>query len=161
LPRLAQWALVIFIGATVTFLIPRLSPINPVDAALGRVKAVQNINPEAAKALRQTIQDLYGLNGSILDQYVSFWNRLLHGDLGPSFGQFPTSVNEIIASSIWWTVGLLGTTTVLAWLIGLVLGSLAGYYPRRWWSEALDKSLAIVYPVPYYIIAFVLLLAFT
>jgi peptide/nickel transport system permease protein len=161
LPRLLQWVLVIIIGATVTFLIPRLTPFSPVDQALGRVTALQNISPEAARALRQSIQDLYGLNGSILDQYVSFWGRLLHGDLGPSFGAFPTTVNEVIGNSIWWTVGLLGTTTIMAWLLGLVLGSLAGYFPKRWWSEGLDKSLATIYPVPYYILAFILLILFT
>ena len=91
----------------------------------------------------------------------SFWNRLLHGDLGPSFGAFPTSVNDVIGNSIWWTVGLLGTTTIIAWLLGLILGSLAGYFPKRWWSEGLEKSLVVVYPVPYYILAFVLLILFT
>ena len=50
---------------------------------------------------------------------------------------------------------------MIAWLVGLVLGSLAGYFPKRWWSEVLDKSLVTVYPIPYYILAFVLLLAFT
>jgi peptide/nickel transport system permease protein len=35
IPRILQWALVIFIGVTLTFLIPRLSPINPVDQAVG------------------------------------------------------------------------------------------------------------------------------
>ena len=161
LPRLVQWLLVIIIGATLTFLIPRLSPYSPVDQALGRVTALQNISPEAAQALRASIQDLYGLNGNILQQYASFWGRLLRGDLGPSFGLFPTSVNDVIGNSIWWTVGLLGTTTIIAWLLGLVLGSLAGYYPKRWWSEGLEKSLVIVYPVPYYILAFVLLILFT
>ena len=43
----------------------------------------------------------------------------------------------------------------------MTLGSLAGYYPNRWWSEGLEKSLITVYPVPYYILAFVLLMAFT
>ena len=71
------------------------------------------------------------------------------------------SVNEIIGNSIWWTVGLLGTATIIAWLLGLFLGSLAGYFPHRWWSQVLEKSLISVYPVPYYILAFILLMALT
>lgn len=161
LPRLLQWAVVIFVGVTVTFLIPRLSPINPVNEAIGRMTAFQNVNPEAVLKLRATLEDLYGLHGTLFDQYIAFWQRVIHGDLGPSFGAFPMSVNEIIARSIWWTVGLLGVSVVISWVLGIILGSLGAYFSHRWWSQLLEKSLITVYPVPYYILAFVLLMIFT
>jgi peptide/nickel transport system permease protein len=161
LPRLGQWLLVIFIGVTITFLIPRLSPINPVSQAMGRMTAFQTLNPEATVALRESLLDLYGLEGSIFEQYLSFWGRIAQGDLGPSFSSFPMSVNQMIGNGIGWTIGLLGTSVILSWLIGLVLGSLAGFYPNRWWSQVLDKSLVSVYPVPYYTLAFVLLMLLT
>jgi peptide/nickel transport system permease protein len=161
LPRLAQWLLVIFVGITITFLIPRLSPVNPVSQALGRLTAFQNVAPEAMVALRETLEDLYGLNGNILDQYLAFWKRVLGGDLGPSFSAFPRSVNEMIGAGLGWTIGLLGTSAVVSWLLGLVLGSLSGYFPNRWWSQVLEKSFVIVYPIPYYILAFVLLMGLT
>ncbi len=161
LPRLAQWLVVIFIGVTITFLIPRLSPINPVDQAMGRLTAFSNLNPEAVVALRASLQDLYGVNGSIFEQYLSFWKRLARGDLGPSFSSFPMAVTDMIRNSIGWTVALLGTSIIIAWLLGLILGSLAGYFPNRWWSRLMDLSVITIYPVPYYILAFVLLLLFT
>jgi peptide/nickel transport system permease protein len=161
LPRLLQWVLVIFIGVTLTFLIPRLSPVNPVDQAMGRVTAFQTMNPEATVALRNTLLDLYGLEGNIFDQYISFWQRILQGDLGPSFSAFPRSVNEIIGSAIGWTIGLLGTTVILSWVLGVILGSLAGYYSNRRWSQLLDKAVIVVYPIPYYILAFILLILLT
>jgi peptide/nickel transport system permease protein len=161
LPRLVQWLVVIIIGVTLTFLIPRLSPINPVDQAMSRLTSFQNSSPEAAAQLRQSLEDLYGVKGSLLEQYLHFWGRLLHGDLGPSFSAFPMKVTEMISNSVWWTVGLLATATVIAWLLGLILGSLAGYFPNRWWTELMDKSLITIYPVPYYILAFVLLILFT
>lgn len=161
LPRLLQWVVVIFIGVTITFLIPRLSPVNPVDQALGRMTTFQTMNPEATKAMRQTFLDLYGLEGNIFDQYLNFWRRLAAGDLGPSFTSFPTPVVEMIGKSVGWTVGLLGISTLISWLLGLVLGSLAGYFSNRWWSQLLEKTLITIYPVPYYILAFVLLMIFT
>ncbi len=70
-------------------------------------------------------------------------------------------VNDIIRKSIGWTIGLLGTCVVIAWLLGLILGTLASYYRNRWWSKAfLENSLISVYPIPYYILAFVLLMLF-
>jgi peptide/nickel transport system permease protein len=161
LPRLVQWFVVIFVGVTITFLIPRLSPINPVDEALGRITTLQTISPEATLALRATLLDLYGLEGNVFEQYLNFWKRVLRGDLGPSFSAFPTPVIEIISNSIGWTVGLLGSAIILSWFLGIILGSLAGYFPDRWWSQVLEKSLVTIYPVPYYILAFVLLMLLT
>lgn len=161
LPRLLQWLLVIFIGVTLTFLIPRLSPINPVDQALGRLTTFQSLSPEATLALRESLLDLYGLEGSLFEQYLNFWARVVRGDLGPSFSAFPTPVTEMIGSAIWWTIGLLGLSTLIAWVLGIVLGALAGYFPDRWWSKTVENTLVAVYPIPYYILAFILLMLFT
>lgn len=158
LPRLVQWLLVIVIGVTITFIIPRLSPVNPVEQALGRLTAFQSLSPEATVALRESLLDLYGLEGNIFEQYINFWKRILQGDLGPSFTSFPMTVNAMIRNAIGWTVGLLGTTVILSWVLGLILGALAGYYPHKWWSRLLENSLVTVYPVPYYILAFILLM---
>lgn len=160
LPRLIQWAIVIFVGVTLTFLIPRLSPVNPVDQAVARLSSFQTLDPESAVAMRQSLEDLYGLDGTVFQQYFNFWSRVLRGDLGPSFLAFPTPVSQMIGTSIGWTAGLLGVTTIISWLLGIVLGSLAGYFPNRWWSEAMEKFLITVYPVPYYILAFILLMLF-
>ncbi len=160
LPRLIQWAIVIFVGVTLTFLIPRLSPVNPVDQAVARLSSFQTLDPESAVAMRQSLEDLYGLDGTVFQQYLNFWSRVLRGDLGPSFLAFPTPVSQMIGTSIGWTAGLLGVTTIISWLVGLILGSLAGYFPNRWWSEVMEKVLIIIYPVPYFILAFILLMLF-
>ncbi len=160
LPRIFQWFVVIFIGVTLTFLIPRLSPINPVDQAVGRLSAFQTLDPQAATAMRDSIEDLYGLQGSMFEQYIGFWGRVLRGDLGPSFMAFPTPVSQMIRTSIAWTAGLLAIATLISWLGGLVLGSLSGYFSNRRWSGFLEKILIMVYPVPYFILAFILLMLF-
>jgi peptide/nickel transport system permease protein len=161
LPRIMQWLVVIFVGVTITFLIPRLSPVNPVDQAISRATTFQSMNPDATLKLRATLEDLYGVKGSIFQQYISYWSRVVKGDLGPSFLSFPTPVSKMIRTGIVWTIGLLTTSLIISWLLGIILGSLAGYFPNRWWSQVLEKSLVTVYPVPYFILAFVLLMLFT
>ncbi len=160
LPRIAQWVVVIFIGISITFLIPRLSPINPVDEMIARMTAFQTMDPQAVVAMRATMNDLYGLDGSLLDQYISFWSRLLQGDLGPSFGSFPRPVSDIIATSLPWTIGLLTTATIISWVSGVLLGALAGYYHNRNWAKILERIVVVVYPIPYLIIAYILLFIF-
>jgi peptide/nickel transport system permease protein len=161
LPRVVQWFVVVFVGVSVTFLIPRLSPQNPVDNAIGRLTTFQTINPDATLALRESLMDLYGLEGSLPEQYFRFWGRLLHGDLGPSFTSFPTPVTQMIGTGLRWTVGLLGTAIIISWLLGVILGSLAGYFPDRLWAKVLQGTLVTIYPVPYYILAYILLMIFT
>ncbi len=161
LPRVAQWAVVIFVGVTVTFLIPRLSPVNPVDDMIMRMTAFQTIDPAAVVAMRATMEDLYGLDGSILEQYINFWSRLLQGDLGPSFQNFPTPVNDFIRAGLPWTVGLLTTTTLISWMLGIFVGSLVSYNQHRRWAQVLERIVIVIYPTPYLIIALILLFIFT
>ena len=103
---------------------------------------------------------MYGLEGSWLDQYWAFWGRLFRGDFGVSFFQFPTRVNKLIATAMPWTLGLLLTTTAISWILGNIIGGLAGYYSRKGWSRTLDAVAMVIRPLPYYIFAFVLLLLF-
>ncbi len=160
LPRVIQWAVVIFVGVTITFLIPRFSPINPVDDMIARMTAFQTIDPQAVVAMRATMEDLYGLGGNLFEQYLAFWSRLLQGDLGPSFQNFPTPVSEIIGAGIPWTIGLLTTATLISWLSGIFVGSLVGYFYHKPWAQVLERIVIVVYPTPYLIIALILLIVF-
>ena len=160
LPRVLQWAVVVFVGISITFMIPRLSPVNPVDEMLARMTAFQSMNPESFATMRESTLALYGLDQSLAEQYVSYLSRLLQGDLGPSFGNFPRPVWDIIVTALPWTIGLLGTATIISWTSGVLLGALAGYYHDRRWAQLLERVVVVVYPVPYLIIAFVLMLIF-
>lgn len=161
IPRLIQYFLVIFVGITAVFLIPRALPADPVQRTISQLQARGSTVDMAT--IEDTIADLtelYGLEGSTLDQYWAFWGRLFQGDFGVSFFQFPTPVSEMIRSALPWTLGLLVTTTALAWIFGIILGGLAGYFNRTRWSRILDAGAMIIRPFPYYIFAFILLLVF-
>jgi peptide/nickel transport system permease protein len=106
----------------------------------------------------EDLNEMYGLEGSMLEQYGAFWVRLFHGDFGVSFFQFPTPVNVLIKTALPWTLGLLVFTTVISWTLGNLMGGLAGYFSRSRWSRALDTITMIIRPIPYYIFAFGLLL---
>jgi peptide/nickel transport system permease protein len=160
LPRFLQWFVVIVVGITITFLIPRLLPSDPVEKTLSRLASFQAMEPRAVQAFKETLQDLYGLRGTLLEQYLRYWGRLLRGDLGPSLNAFPTPVSQLILTALPWTVGLLTTTIVISWFLGLVLGTFAGYFPQRAFSKVIDKVLISVYPVPYYILGMILVIVF-
>ena len=161
LPRIGQWALVIFIGVTVTFIIPRLSPNDPVETRVGQMMmSGGQVYPEAVAHLREALTEMYGLKGSSWEQYVAFWGRLFRGDLGPSLSTFPTPVTTLIAQAMPWTLGLLLTAVLISWVLGNVLGAFASYYPKSRIMGVIDVLSQAVRPIPYYVMALVMLIMF-
>ena len=160
LPRLIQWVIVIFVGVTVAFVVPRFTPIDPVQATLSQLTALGNTNPEAVQKLEEVLRDLYGLRGNLLTQYLNFWKHLLQGDLGPSLSMFPTPVTQVIRTSLPWTAGLLLVSTLLGWLLGVTLGTLSGYFSGQNWTKVLDGIIVCLYPIPYYVMALTLVMLF-
>ncbi len=162
IPRLIQYFLVIWLGVTVVFLIPRLIPNDPVMRMVSEMRARgSTLEPGAMDGIIHDLTEMYGLEGSWLDQYWAFWGRLFRGDFGVSFFQFPTRVNQLVATALPWTLGLLLTTTAISWTLGNIMGGLAGYYARKGWSRTLDAFVMVIRPLPYYIFAFTLLLLLT
>jgi len=159
IPRIIQYFLVIFLGITAVFFIPRFTPSDPVERTITQLRSQGSyLDPASMDDFIADLTELYGLEGSMLQQYGAFWQRLFRGDFGVSFFQFPTPVIELIGTSLPWTLGLLLTTTFFSWTLGNIIGGVAGYFSRKGWSRALDTVAMIVRPLPYYIFAFALLL---
>jgi peptide/nickel transport system permease protein len=160
LKRLLQFALVVFIGINLAYLITHATPIDPVEQTVSAVTAFGSTSPEAIQMMRKSLRDLYGLEGGLFSQYVVFWSRVLVGDFGPSLSAFPTPVSTLIARALPWTVGLLSVSTVLAFVLGNLLGGLAGYYRDSRVLKVAGIVTMAVHPIPYYIVAFMLLIVF-
>ncbi len=162
IPRLIQYVLVTFLGLSFAFLLPRLMPLDPVEQQIAQYQSFGvYIPPEQLEQIITTLRQLYGLEGTLLQQYAGFWGRLFAGDFGPSLAQYPASVIHLIRRALPWTVGLLLLTTVLAWLIGTLAGGMAGYYQRSRSMKVLDGVAMVVRPLPYYIMALLLLILLT
>lgn len=161
LPRIVQWAMVIFLGITVTFLIPRLSPSDPVERQIGEIiMSGAHIGPETASQLREALTELYGLEGTLWEQYVVFWGRLLRGDLGPSLSRFPTPVTALIGRAMPWTLGVMLAAVLISWILGNILGGLASYYPDSGILRLTGVLSQAVRPIPYYVMSLVMLILF-
>ena len=160
LKRLGQFVLVIFIGINIAYLITHATPIDPVEQSVSAATSFGQASPEAISMLRESLRELYGLSGSPLEQYANFWRRIAVADFGPSLSAFPTPVTTLIARALPWTIGLLGITTLLAWLVGNLLGGLAGYYRESRVFRFMGVIAMGLHPVPYYIAGFVLIVIF-
>jgi peptide/nickel transport system permease protein len=158
--RLLQFALVVFIGINLAFVITHSTPIDPVEQTVATATSFGSTSPEAVEMMRQSLRELYGLEGGLWGQYAVFWKRIVVGDFGPSLSAFPTPVSVLINRALPWTIGLLTVSTTVAWILGNLLGGLAGYYRNSKFLKFAGIVAMSIHPIPYYIVAFVLLVVF-
>ncbi|WP_439603414.1 ABC transporter permease [Devosia sp.] len=163
--RVGLYFAVLFIGLTITFLLPRLMPANPIDGYIGQIQARASgaLTADDIVQLRANLEQLYGLKGDLFSQYVSYLERVvLHFDFGPSFTYYPQPVSQMIFNALPWTLGLLLVSTLIAWLLGNMVGLVAGYFHTKKAATILEVVGILLYPIPYYILAVsvILLLAY-
>ncbi len=83
LKRFGQFLLVVFLGVTITFFVTHLTPIDPVEESIGAITQMGQSDPNAIELMRQSLRELYGMQGSIWQQYLNFWLRLATGRSRP------------------------------------------------------------------------------
>ena len=160
LRRIAQFVLVVFIGINISFVVTHATPIDPVEQTIAATTAFGSTSPEAIAMMRQSLRELYGLEGSLWQQYAVFWKRVAVLDFGPSLSAFPTPVSDLIWRALPWTVGLLVVATTISWVLGNLLGGLAGYFRENRGLRIAGVLAMGFHPIPYYIVAFVLVIVF-
>jgi len=161
IPRLIVYFLVIYVGVTLAFFIPRIAGVDPVMVMMNRIAAyAEFMDPESVEQLLDTMRELYGLKGSLWEQYVKFLQRIVVGDFGVSLTSFPTPVSDIIWRALPWTIGLLSISTLISWIIGNIAGAVAAYYSEKPWSRILSGFAVVIYPIPYYLMSLTLLFIF-
>ncbi|MCA1417030.1 ABC transporter permease, partial [Bradyrhizobium sp. NBAIM20] len=101
--RFLQFLFVVVTGITLAFLIAHFSPVDPVEQTVSLLTSFGSTDPQSVEILRPSLRELYGTGGPLLDQYFTFWGRVLTGDFGPSLSSFPTPVMTVIGRALPWT----------------------------------------------------------
>ena len=142
--RLAFYVVTAWAALTLNFLIPRLMPGDPVQALLSRFRG--RLDPRATDALTA----MFGLSDeSIWSQYRTYLLDLFRFDFGLSFTFFPTPVSTVILDSLLWTIVLVGVATVVSFVVGTLLGIVAGWRRGSWWDHLLPVT-TFFSSIPYF-----------
>jgi peptide/nickel transport system permease protein len=151
LRRLAFYLVAAWVAITANFFIPRAMPGDAVDAILAKLP---NLQPAARKALEATLGQ--GNQGSLWHQYVVYLGHVFTLNFGPSLSNYPTPVTQIVEGGIYWTLGLVGLATVIAFVIGTTLGIIAGWRAGGWLDRSLP-AMMFLQATPYFFLALVLI----
>ncbi|MGX9356700.1 ABC transporter permease [Roseobacteraceae bacterium S113] len=121
--RLVTFFLTVWIAATLIWIIPRLSPVDPADIMLGRMAAGAGAVEGADQILAQ-LRANFGLDDPLIIQYVKYLLNVIRFDFGLSTASFPTPVSALVANALPWTIGLMMISVVITFIIGNLLGAL-------------------------------------
>lgn len=159
LQRFVIFLATIFVSVTIVFFVPRLVPGHPLLAVFSRMAAVGGrVN---APELIEEYNRLFGLDKGLWEQYVSFLRELARGNLGYSIGSFPSEVSDMLRSALPWTIGLLTLTTIISWVLGSLIGAVVGWRGKKSrFFQALVPAALVLYTIPYYILALLLVFLF-
>lgn len=134
LKRLTFFLITAWTALSINFILPRLMPGNPAEVMIAKFQG--QLNPQAIKAL----EIAFGINvkQSLFLQYVEYIKRSFTGDFGLSVSFFPTPVSHILANAIPWTIGLVGICTIIAFLLGTILG-----IRTSWKRSSISSGIAV------------------
>jgi peptide/nickel transport system permease protein len=155
--RLGFFLLTLWVALTLNFALPRLMPGNPALAIIGKFRG--GISPQAVKVLEAQ----FGINThqNIVFQYLSYLGNVATLKFGTSLTTQPgASVGRIVLDAIPWTLGLVGVTTILAFILGTGIGILSAWARGGRLDSIMPPIFVIMTVIPYFWIGLVLILIF-
>jgi peptide/nickel transport system permease protein len=154
--RLGVYLIAAWVALTISFLLPRVVPGNPVAGAVARASQSGNCNTQCVIAIEEQLG--YNVHESLWNQYVGYLGNLAHGDLGHSWSE-NAPVGSLILSYLPWTLLLLTVATVISFLVGSTMGTLLAWR-RGTWVDWIIPGATFFQAVPYFFLALVIVLFF-
>jgi peptide/nickel transport system permease protein len=157
LRRLGFFAITLWAAMTVNFFLPRLMPGDPAIAMLARFHG--RLSGQALHAMEVAFGADTGQ--SLAGQYFSYLGNSFRGDFGRSLTFFPETVSQVVLQALPWTLGLVGVTTVIAFVLGTLIGIVAAWNRGGWFDSVLPPVFILLSAFPYFWIAMVSILVFS
>lgn len=147
LKRLAFVPVSLFVIATVAFAILYLLPGDPAVAIVGDAGTPDDV---------KRIHDQLGLDHGFWTRYGDYLNAMIHGDLGTSFfaqEKITTQIGRYLPN----TIELILFAILIAFVIGVALGSFAAYFRRRYPDTGARVVITAMQSTPDFFLAGVLI----
>lgn len=146
-----------WVAISLNFLLPRLMPGDPASALIAQMEQKQALSSEQ-------VANIYRLFGKphqpLWDQYVVYLHQIAHLDFGISVAYYPTPVWQVIRTGLPWTLGLVGLTAILSFVVGTAAGVLAGSRVGSRLDSFITPGSMFLGALPTFWVALILVLVF-
>jgi peptide/nickel transport system permease protein len=156
LRRAGFFLLTLWAAVTLNFFLPRMMPGNPAIAMMAKFRG-----RISGQELR-TLETIFGVNSgqSLPAQYVHYLGDIATGKWGTSLFFFPSPVSQVVRTAIFWTLGLVGITTILAFVLGTGVGIIAAWRRGGVVDSFAPPLLVIASAIPYFWVGMMFILIF-
>ncbi|WP_373325133.1 ABC transporter permease [Halomicrobium urmianum] len=150
LRRTLRIPLTILAVATLTFGLIRLLPGGPFTQL--RIQLIrQGVPVEQVNARIEELQSIRP-DAPLWQQYIDYIIGVVQLDLGRSIS-LEQPVVEVLARALPWTVFLVVTSTILMFVIGVLIGAVQAYWEGSKFDKIMSSGSIFLMSVPYYIFA--------
>ena len=149
LKRLFHGLAVIWVVATLTFILLRLAPGGPFDR-----------ERKLPLEVLANIEAKYHLDEPLFRQYLRYLTGILHADLGPSYKYLDRGVKEIILDTLPTSVFLGLLALVFALMVSFPTGLIAAYFRNSWIDRLALLTATLGISVPHFILGALLIWLF-
>jgi peptide/nickel transport system permease protein len=159
--RLLLFFVVVWVAATINFVLPRLSGGNAIRSQLLQQAAQGGYVQRNIDAMVAEFDKDFGLDRPLWEQYITYLWNISHLDFGFSMASYPMRVSTLMSDALPWTLTLLGLSTAIAFSLGIFLGALLAWpkTPRILVNVLLPPFLTLS-AIPYYMLGLLLLWVF-
>jgi len=155
--RFGIFVLIVWLASSVNFFLPRLGGQDPMRAHLLEQAMLGGYVQAGLEEMVQEYNVKFGLDLPLWQQYLNYLGDVSHFDFNYSVSNYPRTVTSMLADALPWTIGLLLTTTVLAFAIGTLLGAILGWPGSpRWLRFALPPLMALN-AIPFFLLGLILI----
>lgn len=158
LRRLFKALFTIWIVTTITFFVIRAMPGNAVDILIQDL-TLQGMSPDDARNQAATLLHI-NLDAPAHEQYLEYLGNVARGDLGYSYKSRGLRVSDMIAAVLPWTLFSVGLSLLIAFTLGIVLGTIIAYKRDTWIDHLISNLAATLDAVSQYLIGLLAILLF-
>jgi len=153
--KLLRTLITIFVVTTIIFFLIRLLPGNPIEIYVNQLVVTYGIPYHEALDQAAALFAI-DLDQPIALQYVSYLKNLLQGNLGMSVLSPGTSVTEVIARFLPWTLFSVGMGLLISFIVGITLGVMMAYRRDSLLDHVLTIFSSIMSSVPDFLVGLML-----
>ena len=160
--RFGVFLVIVWLAASLNFFLPKLSGQDPVRTKLLESAQLGGYVQAGLEDMVKEYNKRFGLDRPLWRQYVSYLSDTARLDFNYSIANYPRTVRQMISEALPWTIGLLGTTTLLSFGIGTLLGALLAWPGAPHWMRYVMPPLWALHAIPFFLLGLILmyLLAF-
>ncbi|WP_411292309.1 nickel ABC transporter permease [Staphylococcus kloosii] len=153
LARIGQMIIVLFVLSTITFILMKLTPGDPVDKILHL-----DVSNVSSNQINDT-KDKLGLNDSVFMQYIHWLGQIIHLDLGNSYQTGEPVIKELIYYAPT-TLIIAALTIIFTFCITIPLGIMAAKYYQTWIDSLIRSITSFTVSMPSFFVGIILIYIF-